>query len=136
MNDKKTRYMNTIIIFDKTRGITGITSWRQDSLSEFLMEQEKHYGLKIISKKEEIFVNVEYNNIIWEYKIYYGSYKKKNNIPLISEEKWKKIERQLGIDLKMIGLEELKDVVLNSLKNGEYFEYKTKIKKQFKKYCV
>ena len=136
MNDKKTRYMNTIIIFDKTRGITGITSWRQDSFSEFLVEQEKHYGLKIISKKEEIFVNVEYNNIIWEYKIYYGSYKKKNKIPLISEEKWKKIERQLGIDLKMIGLEELKDVVLNSLKNGEYFEYKTKIKKQFKKYCV
>ena len=136
MNDKKTRYINTIITFDKTREETGITSWREDSFPEFLMEQEKHYGLKILSKKEEIFVKVEYNNIIWEYKIYYGSYKNKNKTPLISEEKWKKIERQLGIDLKMIGLKELKDVILNSLKKGEYFEYTTQIEKQFKKYCV
>lgn len=136
MNDKKTRYINTIITFDKTREGTGITSWREDSFQEFLKEQEKHYGLKLLSKKEEIFVSVEYNNIKWEYKIYYGSYKKKNKIPLISEEKWRKIERQLGIDLKMIGLEELKDVILNNLKKGDYFEYTTKIEKQFKKYCV
>lgn len=36
----------------------------------------------------------------------------------------------------MIDLEKLKDKVLKSLKNKEYFEYKIKIGKQFKKYCV
>ena len=69
MNDKKTRYINTIITFDKTKEGTKITSWRKDSFQEFLKEEEKHYGLKLISQKEEIFVNVEYNNIIWEYKL-------------------------------------------------------------------
>ena len=47
-----------------------------DSLKRFIEEQEKHYGLKLISPKEELLIEVEYTNIIWIYRVYYGSYKK------------------------------------------------------------
>ena len=136
VDNKRTRYVATIFIFDRIEQSTGITTWNNADFSDFVKEQEKHYGLKLISSNEEIFINVEYTNIIWNYKIYYGSYKKKYKSLTQDDKRWFSIEKRLEDDLKMIGLSELKEEVSNHLKNRKYFEYKTKIEKQFKKYCV
>ena len=110
--------------------------WDNEFFSEYLEEQEKHYGLKLISQKAEILVVVEYTNIIWNYKIFYSSYKKKF-YPLTSEDdRWLIIENQLEKDLKTIGLEELKIKIIKALREKEYFEHKEKIEKQFKNYCI
>lgn len=136
MNDKKIRYVATIFTLDRIYQSLGITSWDKESFFNFVKEQEKKYGLKLISSKEEILIIVEYTNIIWNYKIYYGTYKNKYKSITANDERWTKIEKQLEIDLKIIGLNELKNAVLTSLQNQKYFEYKIKIEKQFKKYCV
>ena len=90
----------------------------------------------MINSKEKALIIVEYENIIWVYKIFYGSYKKKFNMLLNADERWKAIDEQLEIDLRLIGLENLKNHVINHLKNNYYFEYKEKICKNFKKYCL
>lgn len=136
MNDKKTRYIITIFTLDRIDQSTGITTWNKEDYFNFLKEKEKHYGLKLISVKEELLIVVEYTNIIWNYKIYFGTYKKKYHHLILEDERWIKIENQIKTDLKTMGLDELNEKVLSSLKKGKYFEYKTKVKKQFKKYCI
>ena len=135
MEEKQTRYIRTVFTLDQIKRATGITDWK-DNFNEFLQNYEKLYGLKMISTKEEILIQIEYTNIKWDYKIFYGSYKKKYKQLLEEDERWTEIEKQIAIDLKMMGLEELKEEVLSHLKNNEYYEYKTKKDIQFKQYCV
>lgn len=136
MNDKRIRYVTTIFTLDRIHQSIGITIWDNEDLSDIIKAEEKHYGLKMISSKEELLIEIEYTNIIWKYRIYYGSYKKKYKPLIKDDERWEMIDNQLARDLKMIGLDALKDKALLSLKNNEYFEYKNKIDKQFKRYCV
>lgn len=136
MNDKKIRYVTTIFELSKIKGAINLTTWNEDDFIDFCKDYEKHYGLNLISDKQEVLIVVEYTNIIWNYKIYYGSYTKKYKSLTEDDERWIKFETELETNLKTIGLEELKDEVLEYLKNKEYFEYKIKIDKQFKKYCV
>ena len=136
MNNKKIRYITSIFTLDKIIQSVGMSIWDNEDITKFIEEQEKHYGLKLISTKEELLIEVEYTNIIWKYRIYYGSYKKRYKELNENDERWEQIEEKVLNDLKIFGMEKLKDKVLLSLKNKEYFEYKVKIEKQFKRYCV
>lgn len=136
MNDKNIRYIFTIFTLDKNLQSVGITTWNKDGFTDLLKEQERKYGLKLISQKEEISVIVEYTNITWIYKIYYGSYKKKYNVLNENDDRWIPIKKQIQADLKVMGLDNLNDDILSHLMNNNYFEYTIKIEKQFKNYCV
>lgn len=94
VNNKKTRYVTTIFTLDRINQSTGITAWDKESFSNFIKEQEKKYGLKLICSKEKILIIVEYTNIIWNYKIYYGSYKNKYKSFSTNDERWPNIEKQ------------------------------------------
>lgn len=107
MNNINIRYQ-TPIFANKIEQITGITNYNIKDFSNFIKEPKKHYGSKLINFKEEILVIVEYTNIIWNYKIYYGSYKNKYQSVKIYDHRWEEIEKRIKIDLKMIGLNELK----------------------------
>lgn len=133
--NKNTRYIIRIFTLDIFYYGTGYTSW-ENKLDQYLEEENIHYGLKIISKQEEAFITIEYSNIIWEYKILFGSYKKKYKPLTENDERWQFIENSLKSDLKTIGLSHLKEEILNSSKNKEYFEYQEKTSMQFKRYCV
>lgn len=133
--NKNTRYILRIFTLDRLHHSTGYTSW-QENTAEFLEKENKHYGLKIISEKAEIFVKIEYSNIIWEYKILFGSYKKKYKKLEPNDERWLIIENGIKSDLKTIGLSHLKVEILTSLKKKEYFEYQEVTDMQFKKYCI
>lgn len=135
MNEKKTRYIVRILTLDRFYSGTGYVSWNNE-LEKFLEEENKHYGLKIISKQKEVFITIEYSNIIWEYIVLFGSYKKKYKPLLENDERWTIIEQSLQQDLKMMGLENLLEKVLESLKKKTYFEYKETSPLQFKRYCV
>lgn len=136
MEEKKTRFIYTFISLDKNRTSSSLVTWNKNDYENFIQSEEKHYGLKVISSKEEILINIEYTNIIWNYKIYYSSYKKKYKPLTKDDERWSKIEKQISTDLKMIGLESLKQEIITNLKNNQYYEYKTKKEEQFKKYCI
>lgn len=136
MNNKKIRYITSVFTLDKIIQSVGMSIWDNEDITKFIEEQEKHYGLKLISTKEELLIEVEYTNIIWKYRIYYGSYKKRYKELNENDERWEQIEEKVLNDLKVFGMEKIKDKVLLSLKNKEYFEYKVKIEKQFKRYCV
>ena len=136
MNNKRVRYITSIFTLDRIVNSVGMTIWDNGDITKFIEEQEKHYGLKLISHKEELLIEVEYTNMIWRYRIYYGSYKKRYKTLNEYDERWEQIEEKVLNDLKVFGMEELKDKVLLILKNKEYLEYKTKIEKQFKQYCV
>lgn len=136
MDNKNIRYVTTIFALDRIINDISISLWNNDDINYILSEQEKHYGLKMISLKEEIFIEIEYKNIIWNYKIYYASYKKRYRELEYNDERWISIEKKLIEDLKMMGIENIKDDILCALKNKEYYEYKNKIDSQFKKYCI
>lgn len=136
MNDKRTRFITTIFTLDRIMHSINHINWDNEDVSNLIKEYEKHYGLKLINLKEEILIIAEYNNIIWVYRIYYGSYKKQYKSLIEDDDRWQTIEKQIQFDLKTMGVDILKDKVLLSLKNKEYFEYKIKIEKQFKKYCI
>lgn len=76
---KNTRYLTRIFTLDRFYYGTCYTSW-ENELDQYLEEENTHYGLKIISEQEEAFITIEYSNIIWEYKILFGSYKKNINL--------------------------------------------------------
>ena len=135
MEGKGVRYIRRIFSLDREIGQISICTWDND-FDDFLEEENKHYGLKLISDKEEILVVMEYSNIIWNYKIYYGSYKKKYKLLNYDDERWIEIEKGLQEDLKVMGLDNLKDEILSNLKSKKYFEYKNKSQEQFKRYCV
>lgn len=135
-SNKRTRYIAKIFTLDRIQDSLDITTWSQEDILNSLSYYDKHYGLKLISQKEETLVIATYTNIIWNYKIYYGSYKKKYQELQEEDERWKKISKEIESDLKMIGLLELKEEVLAALQNNYYYEYKIKIDKQFKRYCI
>ncbi len=136
MNNKRIRYVNRIFTLDKINQSIELTIWDKENITDYLNEYEKHYGLKLINSKELIFIQVEYSNMIWKYRIYLGSYKRKYSSLTINDERWQIIEKDVESDLKMIGLENLKNDILLSLKKNEYYEYKIEKDEQFKRYCV
>ncbi len=136
MNNKRIRYVNRIFTLDKINQSIELTIWDKENITDYLNEYEKHYGLKLINSKELIFIQVEYSNMIWKYRIYLGSYKRKYSSLTINDERWQIIEKDVESDLKMIGLENLKNNILLSLKKNEYYEYKIEKDEQFKRYCV
>ena len=136
MKDKRIRYINKIFTLDRINKSIELTIWDKENINDYLNEFDKHYGLKLINEKEKILVTVEYPNIIWQYRIYYGSYKKKYHTLTKDDERWIYIEKNIESDLKMTGLDELKDEILQSLKNNKYYKYSTKKVEQFKRYCI
>lgn len=136
MDNKRTRYVNRIIILDRINWDYNITLWDKEDITDILDEFYKHHGLKLINFQEEVFVKIEYSNIIWQYRIYYSSCKRKYHNLTNDDERWKAVEKYIESDLKMIGLEILKDNILLSLKNNEHYEYKLEKQEQFKRYCV
>lgn len=136
MDDKRIRYVNRIITLDRINWDNTITILDKENITDILDEFDKHYGLKLINSQEETSIKIEYSNIIWQYRIYYGSCKRKYNNLTNDDERWTVIEKYIESDLKMIGLENLKDNILLSLKNNEYYQYKIEKDEQFKKYCI
>lgn len=136
MNEKRTRYITHIFTLDRNYNGIESTTWDKDDLKEFLQFLENHSGLKIISGNKEVSIRIEYSNIIWDYKLYFGSYKKRFKVLVEDDERWFFIEKGIQEDLKMMGLEELYDVVITHLKRKEYFEYNKKCDSRFKRYCV
>ena len=132
---KQTRYILRIFTLDRFYKGMQFVSWNND-FETFLKEENKHYGLKIISESFEVFIKIEYSNIIWEYKILFGSYRKKYKPLKIDDERFQIFEEEIKKDLKTIGLSHLKPELLNSLNKQEYFEYQEKTNMQFKKYCI
>lgn len=136
MNVKKIRYGIRIFTLDRIDRSISIFIWDKDDFANIMEEQNKHYGLKLISPDKEISLIMEYTNIIWDYKIYFGSYKKAFKSLIEKDERWSKIEKALIQDLKVMGLEELTEQILDNLKNKKFFAYKNKVDKQFKRYCA
>lgn len=136
MNNKRIRYITSIFTLDRIAQSVGIAVWDNGDINKFVEEQEKHYGLKLISANNKVSIEIEYTNIIWKYRIYYGAYKKAYKPLLENDERWNYIEDRVFDDLKVFGMEDLKDEVILYLKNKEYFEYKIKLDNQFKRYCV
>lgn len=133
--EKQTRYVLRIFTLDRFYHGLQFISWN-NNFETFLKEENKHYGLKIISESFEAFIKIEYSNIIWEYKILFGSYKKKYKPLEIDDERFQIFEEEIKKDLKTIGLSHLKLELLNSLNKQEHFEYQEKTNMQFKKYCI
>ncbi len=136
MNEKRIRYCTTIFALDKINQIFSTCEWDNDNYKDYLKSYNKHYGLNLINETRELSIIIEYSNIIWDYKVFYGSCKKKYKPLLEGDERWLTIEKQIFEDLKMIGLENICNEVMNYLKRKEYFEYNKKINLQFKSYCV
>ena len=136
MNEKKTRYGLMVFTLDQINRSVGAFAWNEKDIDYIVKDQEEHFGLKPLAIKEEAHIVMEYSNIIWDFKIYYSSFKKRYTPLLDIDERWVTIEKILLEGLKTIGLEELKDEVVKSLKAKKYFEYKNKSDEQFKKYCI
>ena len=131
MENKRTRFITRIYALDRSGHNYQLCTWDNDNIESILEEEYKHYGLKIVDIK-----NITVTNIIWNYKIYYGSYKKKYNTLTSDDKRWNEIKKCVDEDLKIMGLEELRDELLISIKNNKPFEYQEKKDIQFKKYCV
>ena len=136
MNNKRIRYVNRIFTLDRINQSPQLTIWDKEDITDYLNENEKHYGLKLINDKEVVFTKIEYTNMIWQYRIYLGSYRRKYLSLTINDERWHTIEKDILSDLKMMGLENLKDDIMKSFKNNQYYEYKIVKDEQFKRYCV
>lgn len=104
METKRTRYIIRIFALNQSYEGTSFTSWKNE-LEEFLQTEYEDYGLEIINDKEELFIKIEYSNIIWEYKCFFGTYKKRYSPLQVDDERWSFIEHGLEEDLKMMGLE-------------------------------
>lgn len=115
---------------------TTLYTWHMEEFKHFLHEKELHYGLHLIAEKEIVSIEIEYTNIIWNYQIYFGSYKKRYHALAQDDERWEQIEKGLIEDLKAMELESLKDEVLAHLKQNQYLVYQNKVDEQFKKYCI
>ena len=136
MDKKRIRYVNRIFTLDRINQSIELTIWDKEDITDNIKEYDKHYGLKLLSDKEVVFIKVEYSNMIWQYRIYLGSYKRKYSFLTIDDDRWVIIENDILSDLKMMGIENLKDKVMLSLINNEYYEYKILKDIQFKKYCI
>ncbi len=136
MINQRTRYCTTIFPLDRLNFEFNIASWDKDDYQSIVDDAYKHYGLFLISTQKEIYIHIEYTNIIWDYKIFFGSCKKRYNELAPNDERWQAIEKGIESDLKRMGLEELKNDVIDHLKNHKYYEYNKKKDIQFKKYCI
>ncbi len=136
MIKKRTRYCTTFIPLDRPNWDFNLSTWDKDNYLEMIPEFDKHHGFHLISNSKEIYIRIEYTNLIWDYKVFYASCKKSYKPLEKSDERWNDIEKTILNDLKKIGLAELFDTVINHLKNKEYFEYNEKSNMQFKKYCI
>ena len=137
MDNIKTRYGIRLFVLDRDiRGLSYFV-WDKDfDFEEIIKKEERKYGLKLISTDKEVSVIMKYSNIIWDYNVYFASYKKRYQPLLENDERWETIEKALEFDLKTMGLELLKKDILTSLKKKEYFEYHNKSLKQFKNYYI
>lgn len=80
MNDIRIRYCTTFITLDRPGWNFNISSWNKDNYEEEIKEHDKHYGFHLISEEKELHIYVEYTNIIWDYKIFYASCKKRYKV--------------------------------------------------------
>lgn len=136
MYNQRTRYCTTIFALDRINYQFNIAGWDKDTYEDIVSEQHIHTGLFLIDNKKALSIRIEYLNIIWDYKVFFGSCKKKYKKLEDNDERWKTIEECLYDDLKRMGLEELYDDVITHLKNNEYYEFNEKRDVQFKKYCI
>lgn len=136
MKEKRIRYCTTIFALDRIEQTFSICVWDKDNYKDYLIAYNQHYGLHLLHEEKEISIIMEYSNIIWNYKLFYGSCKKKFKPLLLNDERWQTIEKVIFDDLKMMGLEEIYDKVIMYLKKHEYFEYHKESDLQFKKYCA
>lgn len=136
MNEKCIRYCTTFITLDRPGWNFNISSWNKDNYEEEIEEYNKHYGFHLISEEKELHIHVEYTNIIWDYKIFYASCKKRYKVLEPNDERWKVIEEMIEYDLRRMGVKELHETVMNHLKNKKYFEYNETTDMQFKRYFI
>jgi len=136
MHQKRIRYCTTIFALDRITQSFSISTWDEDNYNDYLKSYNKNYGLHLIDTNNQVSIIMEYSNIIWNYKVFYGSCKKSFKASQPNDERWSTIEKVIFGDLKMIGLTAIYDQVIHCLKNKEYFEYQQKSSLQFKKYCV
>lgn len=137
MPDKHMRIIRRILTLDRINESPVIDIADKDEKFKEVFEwYENHYGLKIHNEIEEVHIIIEYTNIIWNYQIYWGSYKKRFKPLSVDDERWEVIENIIGQDLKTMGVEDMINVVLNKLMNKEHYEYHEKRELQFKKYYI
>ncbi|MDE6142015.1 MAG: NUDIX hydrolase, partial [Bacilli bacterium] len=136
MNEITTRYCTTFILLDRIDFCFNTSGWNKSNIKDIIEEYDKHYGFHLISQNSELHIRVEYTNIIWDYKIFYASCKKRYKPLDESDERWVKIEKLIQDDLNRMGLKELLETVITHLKNREYYEYKEVTDMQFKRYCI
>lgn len=136
MNETTIRYCTTFILLDRPDQDFNISSWNKDDYEDIIEEYDKHYGFHLISKEKELHIRVEYTNIIWDYKIFYASCKKRYKVLEQDDERWTQIEKTIESDLKRMGLKELLEAVINHLKTNKFFEYNEITDMQFKRYCL
>lgn len=136
MNETQIRYCNTFIALDHPNQNFNISVWNKDDFKDMIEEYYKHYGFHLISEDKELHIHVEYTNIIWDYKLFFASCKKRYKALEQNDERWSEIEETIKYDLKIMGLKELLETVMNHLKNKEYFEYTEKTDMQFKRYFI
>lgn len=137
MAEKHTRIIKRILTLDRINHSPAIDVVDDETkFKEGFEWYENHYGLKIHSVIEEVHIIIEYTNIIWNYRIYFGSYKKRFKPLSIDDERWTAIEKLVRQDLKTMGIEDMTNVVLNKFINKEYFEHFERKESQFKRYYV
>lgn len=136
MNQKRIRYFTTIFALDRINHIFSLCTQDNDNYTDYLKSYNKHYGLHLIDENKVLFITIEYSNLIWNYKVFLASCKKRFKPLSIVDERWLTIKKQIFEDLKMMGLEKIGEQVIDYLKQKKYFEYNEKSDLQFKKYCV
>lgn len=137
MTDKHMRIIRTILTLDQINNSPVIDIADDDSKFKEVFEwYENYYGLKIHNEIEEVHIIIEYTNIIWNYRIYFGSYKKRYKPLSIDDERWEAIEKIIRQDLKIMGIEDMTNVVLKKLMNKEHFDYHEKRELQFQRYYI
>lgn len=137
MYNQRTRYCTTILALDRINYCFNFACWDNDAYQELIEIHYKHEGLHLINESPCIYIRIEYLNIIWDYKVFFGSCKKKyKKLDNLEDERWQTIDKYIYDDLKRMGLEELYEDVLLSIKSNKYYEFKDVRNIQFKKYCI
>ena len=53
-----------------------------------------------------------------------------------NDKRWIVIQKQIGQDLKLMGLEKIMNQLISNIKNNEIFMYEEEQNLPFKKYCI
>lgn len=136
MIKKRKRYITSIFTLDKNIQTFGITGWDDAGITEFVNEQNKHHGLFLVNEHEAVSITIEYTNIIWVYRVYFGSCKKRYKNLDATDERWSYIEKYVIRDLKMMGAENITDELIVAFKKSGTYEIRLKFEQQFKNYCI